>query len=255
MASIDPIQIQRLVDGELELAEIQELLSLANTQPQLWQQMATAMIEDRLWQRSLRAASDDMLTSTSNFQLSEPGRVKSRKSSAAGYGMINWFLLAASLLVAGLIGYSLPQQDDAGTGPLANLERSESAPFDQDSTTPQDNGTSLLQNHTPEDDPTGLLTPAVYQPEYHLELPENSGLLNAADVGPVDPVPLYSIKNQKQMQQYQLERVRSVPREMLLRFEQAGYHVQQEIRFISGTVNDGQQFIVPVRTVRFLPRQ
>ena len=48
MKSLDPIQLQRLVDGELELAEIQTML--ARVESQDWKTIATRYIENQIFQ-------------------------------------------------------------------------------------------------------------------------------------------------------------------------------------------------------------
>ncbi len=43
------MQLQRLVDGELDFAEIQQLMQSAESKPELWRQIASAFIENQLW--------------------------------------------------------------------------------------------------------------------------------------------------------------------------------------------------------------
>ena len=50
----DLLQMQRLVDGECDEAELRSLLLDAENQPDGWRQIATAFVEDKFWQTQFR---------------------------------------------------------------------------------------------------------------------------------------------------------------------------------------------------------
>ena len=47
------LQLQRLVDGQLDRGQVQQLLAKAQRQPELWQQIALAFVEDQIWQAEI----------------------------------------------------------------------------------------------------------------------------------------------------------------------------------------------------------
>ena len=53
------LQIQRLIDGELSRPEVQQLLRTANSQPELWRELAVAFVEDRIFASESRRFSQD----------------------------------------------------------------------------------------------------------------------------------------------------------------------------------------------------
>lgn len=93
------------------------------------------------------------------------------------------------------------------------------------------------------------------QADYHLELPEEQ-LGELASAGPVAPVPLFTVKNAEQWKRLNKQRNQSaISPEMLKQLTGSGYQMEQDINYISGRLVDGRSFVVPVRTIRFLPGQ
>jgi hypothetical protein len=93
------------------------------------------------------------------------------------------------------------------------------------------------------------------QADYHLEVPqEHLGELGSA--GPVAPVPLFTVNNVEQLKRLNQQRnTPAISPEMLKQLTGSGYQMEQDINYISGRLGDGRSFVVPVRTIRFIPGQ
>lgn len=267
MNSIDPLQLQRLVDGELELEQIQAMLQEAESKPENWRDIATSFIEDHLFTRSIAQSQQTATTLESELLATEPTQepapVVSPSSptkklpgqSDDGHSWVNWLLLAACILVAMGVGYSL-NPNTTQSMPVAGSDESNNSvePFSN----------SLASANSPNavdprnaSDPNTQITPAVFTPKYHLEVPESRGILSRENVGPISPVPLYSVQNVRQLREFQKKQFASnrISPELVKQMSEAGYHMKQDIEFISGNLNKDKKFLVPVRTIRFMPRQ
>ena len=264
MNELDPILLQRLVDGELELDQLRELLSTADSNPACWKEMATAMVEDRLWQSSVRESMSntelppDLATETLDVRPPSITTDLPKRNNGSGNGsrFTTMFWIAASIFLASVLGYMLGGYANPvnylATGPdNPGVDRSKIAGPAEDSAA----RLAQVVPQTEADTQSPQITPAVYEPDYHLELPDSGRWMNVADAGPLDPVPLYEIGNRDQLRQFQQQQNQSVSPELVQRFIDAGYDMQQEIEFISGSMEQDQRFIVPVRTIRFVPRQ
>ncbi len=265
MNELDPILLQRLVDGELDLDQLRELLSSADANPACWKEIATAMVEDRLWQSSVRESLSntelplELATETLDAKLPSITTDLPLRNGGSGNGsrFTTMFWIAASIFLASVLGYMLGGYANPvnylATGPdNPGVDRPETVG-------PTENSAARLAQVAPQTEAnpqTPQITPAVYEPDYHLELPDSGRWMNVADAGPLDPVPLYEIGNRDQLRQFQQQQQnQSVSPELVQRFIDAGYDMQQEIEFISGSMEQDQRFIVPVRTIRFVPRQ
>jgi hypothetical protein len=245
MNLIDPLQLQRLADGQLDLPAIKQLLADAQSNPQHWQMIASTMIEQQLLERSFQEdtdAPDDVMETS--FEMAPAGHLNrldsSHSSTGSGSRLWNWFAVAAGIMIAGLVGYLAGDSGDLGSA-----------------------GTNIVSSSTdlaaavvasPNSQPR---TPAVYQPDYHLEIPANSQWAKSRELSPTGRVPLYSVGNQEQLKQFRRHQkaTEEFDPEMLRRLAAAGYQIKNDVELISGDLNDGEKFIVPVRTIRLIPGQ
>lgn len=257
MKPIDPYQLQRLVDGELDPKQIQQILAEAKTTPQQWEDIAVSFVENQLWDSAFE--SDELGSMARPTESATVEKQAGSKSLEAGWepgphadGIqprpnYSWLVMAASLLVAGMMGY------------MANHIQNRNIPSSQVAGEPSTPVTepSIARNFPDEATPDPKLTPASLQPDYHLEVPQdNEYLRDVVAAGPVGPVPLYRIGNAEQLKQLNLQRgTFTLPTEIVQRLNGSGYQMQQDIDFISGRLGDGRSFVVPVRTIRFLPGQ
>jgi len=255
MKPIDPLQLQRLVDGELDQPQIQQVLAEAKAAPEQWQAIAVGFVENQIWDRAFQA--DNLVgsvTPTASAPVVEnfaAGKDPSQKTTRVHEPIhprsnYSWLVLAASLLAAATIGYMVNQIQNRNV-PSSNIAE-KTSPISE----------PLIANKSPDNNSAApQITPASLQPDYHLEVPQdNEHLRDVMAAGPVAPVPLYRIGNVEQLEQFKLQRQPSeLPPEIVQRLNGSGYQMQQDINFISGRLGDGRAFVVPVRTIRFLPGQ
>ena len=110
MQSFDPIFLQRLVDGELDRLGTRKLLELAETNPHLWREMASAFVENQFWQQ--------------DFEQLDRGDVSNRVQPVARHttevhsrlSIPNWFSLAAGILLALTTGLLIGRNTGGLTG-------------------------------------------------------------------------------------------------------------------------------------------
>ncbi len=105
----DSLQIQRLVDGECDEAELRSLLLDAENQPDGWRQIATAFVEDKFWQTQFRRTgtrNDDspaVLTGQKHDvweQTVNQPKSSAQLSRSFHPQVIRWLTMAAGLLLA-----------------------------------------------------------------------------------------------------------------------------------------------------------
>lgn len=225
MSLIEPILLQRLIDGELDVSHVQSLLKDADQEPAMWKEIATAFVEDRLWQNSF---ADDLIddqleaksvTSTSTdtaVDLPKPVMMNRRN-------LTKWLSMAAAVLIACSLGYLI------GNGDMLNSNTDQNAIAV--------GGTSV----------GAKANKASYIPDYRMQL-EQSGL-----TGLKREIPLYKSSRAKELG-LSLE-PDSISDELHRRLTRSGYGLEQNVRYFSGQMSDGQRFVVPIRRIQFTPNQ
>jgi hypothetical protein len=276
MKSIDLLQLQRLIDGESSISEIQQLLKLAGQDSGHWQTIALALMEERALQRkwleteSGGPGSTDAQTGVSSQPIkslvgtteAETSEKKWTESSPAnrtepnllnnqtvGGGSVDpkwdsghravvrkWLAVAAAIALATLIGYRWGQRQPLET--LAGIDRG---------------GFELKSSGTEDDlaaNTASRITPVQHRPDYHLELSDVAG-------GQLrGTVPLYSLESFEQWKIDDLANNNlpfSLSSEQLHDLHQQGIRVHEKLEFISGDLENGKKFLVPVRSIRFSP--
>jgi hypothetical protein len=252
MNSSDALQIQRLVDGECDEAELRSLLLDAENQPDGWRQIATAFVEDKFWQTQFRRTgtrnddSQSVLTGQEHDILEQT--VNQQKSSAQlsrsfHPQVIRWLTMAAGLLLAVSFGYLLgtdQAQPVPGVPLVANHQE-----------VPTGAGEEIASSPTP----MPKITPASLKPEYHLQLPEADNPSNGVAFD--SEIPLYYVQSREQLKQIEEpdhDRFQLAP-EVLVQLADQGFQTRQDLNFISGNLKDGRSFMIPVRTINFSPGQ
>ena len=234
MSRIEPILLQRLIDGELDVSNVQSLLKDADHEPAMWKEIATAFIEDRLWQNSFV---DDLIderpdaksvTSTSTdvaVNLSKP--VMTNR-----FNFAKWLSMAAAVLIACSLGYLI-----GNSGVLNSTIDLSTIDHSTNRNAVADGGTSV-----------GAKTnDAFYKPDYRMQL-EQPGF-----AGLDHEIPLYKSERAKELG-LSLE-PDSISDELHRRLKRSGYGLEQNVRYFSGQMSDGQQFVVPIRRIQFTPNQ
>ncbi len=259
--SIDPLLLQRLIDGQLNSASISELVDRAEQNPGLWRDIGSSFIEDRIFRDAFCDYADEpdsktaqpetgitpaLLSADTDQPTGSRDTVDSNRRNRSGAG---WPVLAATMLIAltgGLLGgrywqsqsgSSLGEVSHAGTGHSQTSDGSVQPEVDSDLDQEPATGTAD-ENYSPEQPGFTL----VNNPDYRLDLVDASGqpMLGGE-------VPLYTVQNARQMN-YRVDD-NQIPDQLLARAADRGYQCDQQIHYVSGTLADGREFIVPIRTL------
>lgn len=236
--SFDPIYLQRLIDGELDRDETRKMLEMAETQPALWREMAGAFVESQLWETGFRKLELGIEPETHKTSSLAPKRF------LPPVNRIRWLVMAAGLMVALTAGLLIGRFFDSAT--------SIAKPRITDSTNDgllaahkaaADEAPALVKNA----DPSRTLVN--YRPDYQLELEDANG-------NPVfdTEVPLYDLATAKQAG-YQIDRQPSLPPKFVENVGKRGYWLDQNVNYVSGRLDDGRMFVVPVRTINLVRGQ
>lgn len=229
-SSINQTELQKLIDGELDLAATRQLLKSAETNSAQWRQIATAFAEDRLWQKSFQQLESEV----------EPSNIDPPKPETAANAIPNRIFTSTRLpsrlaLAAGLLLA-------AGVGFFAGSDRSFKSDVDRSNMLAaaddkQDTATDALTA-------SDAITLADLSPDYELELTDAMGVGKSS-------VPLYSARRLNQLSPSQRGAfVASGPSDQdLQRWQQSGYQYRQKIDYFSGRLKDGRTFVVPVQTI------
>lgn len=236
MNSIDPIQLQRLIDGELGVQETQELLRVADSQPDKWRELATAFVEDRVWQNRF-VEMNVWVPDSSRSRSASSRETASNKNSHQSNDRISarwWLSLAACMLVTSVLGFAAGQmQNDAGSTGAELADH--------------DHGELGAANEVPQ------FTQTVYRPDYQLQLEDADGnRFTDSDI------PLYDVRHYDQKQAEQLGltlQPRTISEKVRQKMRNSGYEMKQDVQYVSGRMNDGRKFIVPVRRIEFVSAQ
>ena len=241
MKSIDPLQVQRLVDSELDDVQVQQMLTDAKETPEHWREIAIGFIENQTWSRAFR--NRDASSEFRGGHDSVVSHAKSSKTHSSQWSPnYSRLAMATSVMLAATIGYMLSQIQNRSL-PVSSIENVPpvSSPLlaEDASATSQDIRDSFA---------TG---PQLTQADYHLEVPQEH-LGDLASAGPVAPVPLFPINNVEQLNQFTNQtRTPAISPEVLRQFAGSGYQMEQDVNYISGRLGDGRSFVVPIRTIRF----
>lgn len=228
------LQLQRLVDGQLTRSQIQELLAFAESDADLWREIAAVFIEDQIWQKEI--LSDLSVDGSASEEL----RLRSKRRSVGGHPskMPFLFSVAAAALLGIWLGnvWPLGLSDDPGnlmSNPVANSQ------------TPERQNPEQLLNQPELQSPNG----GGQRP--HSQLVDNFMPAHHLSMGEAGDVPLYTLEEAKKMG-LNLE-ANHVPQETVDQFNRQGYQLQQNTRYISGRAPDGRKVLVPIRSVRLNP--
>lgn len=278
MNPINPIQLQRLIDGEISSDDLQQFSADLKQQPALSQTIAAALIEDRVWRNQFGNDSSEknQITPASEASFSNVAPTKSTEINITSENPIpnsslpksnlpksvrkprfqvrpNWLAIAASALFAAMLGYTLGQQNQTAWPTLAFNPDANPSPILSPGLNPNPSPT-VSSNPAPQP-AIPKLTPASLTADYHLELPGNS---TSSLVG---EVPLYQMRSAphwrqqfRELNQASAKNFQVTP-ELMNRLHANGFRVQQDIEFVSGNLQDGRTFVVPIRSIQFVPGQ
>ena len=249
MNSVDPLTLQRLIDGECSTDEVRSALAAVEQCPHHWQTIALALIEDRSWQRNFlnetpraQLTIDSETKSSVQFQSCPDSSIAVRSPTAPSMVRLNGLALAASALLAAMLGY-LAGQNFSTTEParefLADGGNSNSV------SQGLENQVAAVPSATPE------ITPASLKADYHLQLPDDDRSNLSGEI------PLYDVQSMEQWNQLN-QPIRNqfhMTPEMLADLKARGMRVRQDVKYLSGSLQDGRKFVVPIRSINFSPVQ
>jgi hypothetical protein len=232
-SAIDPDQLQRLIDGELSANEVRDLLERADQDPSQWRTIGCAFAEDQLFQKQFETLTGVLTETPAKDFAPNPASASVAVSQNGSTGLIQKLAIAASFAVAGLIGYLMGSDSRM---PATDLPANSNMIAHDDSA-----------NQT--------LTPVDLQPEYRMELLTPDG--EAID-GEVD---LYRYNDLHRLVGNGDSRRRVTLNDVLppsgftaearKRLSRSGYEINESTDYMSGRLQDGRQFVVPVRSIRF----
>lgn len=214
------LQIQRLIDGELTRPEIQHLLRTANSQPDLWRELAVAFVEDRIFASESRRFSRDegrilepavSPAATPPAAGGMPGSAAQATSAWRSTGL--WLAAAAIMFCAAGLGFLLGRDQGASQG---------SAPTNLVASSTGGNANNQVAANGP----------------YVFQLLDSQG-----QPIPNTAVPLLFEEDARRLGYNPAQA--AIPPEVQSQFRRAGLEVEPEVKYINGRFPGGAQFTVP----------
>jgi len=242
--SENELQLQRLVDGQLDRSQIQQLLGEAQQHPELWQQIASAFVEDQIWKAEIEdcfsATTESVVgsvaTSTATALNSAPSVAVNEIEQPVHASTQNHpqtaparFKLLFSLAAATLIGLWLGNQ-------LGNNKGNNSGAANQVVENTGTVGENSANMKTAKTVPSPGFT---FKPVQHVS------------IGDAGRIPLYTLADAQEMGMTFAEP--ELPQDLVDKYQRQGYHLKQNTSYISGHTKNGQQIVVPVRSISLNP--
>lgn len=227
----DSETLQRLVDGELDQSSVRKLIELSQDNPGSWQTIAMSFIEDQQFRKSFESFDVE----GEHAPVTVPPK---QQSSNSGLSILHLLATAAGLAAALTVGLILGGNSDA---PVKKPRRGRLT-----ASVPQPLQTLQGKNS---------VTTADFEPEYRMELMTEDG----EPVG--SEVDLYRVEAFKKLFAHNRDPDKNFSlREVLPdsgfsddarnRLSRSGYLLDENTRFVSGKLEDGRAFVVPVRSIR-----
>lgn len=229
MNSIDPVQLQRLVDGELEYSEMQMLLaSLDHQDVDNWKSIATSFIENQIFRSQFETIEPSVVAETVLHENSETNSNSYAQPSSSFAQPNRWILsLAASVLLMLAIGTLI------GTSYFGSRNKSGGVPISTDGNMIAGQGSKNRKSNNP----------AVYRMQVEDE--KGNQFIDT-------DVPFYPVADWKDVDRH---RFKEYPENIRNRVLNSGYDFQQDTRLLRGRLKDGRSFVVPIRNTKFAPFQ
>ena len=230
--NIDPLKLQRLIDGELGRPEIRSILENAQDHPEHWREMAIAFVEDQMWQAEFRQTDVD-------DEGSGDTRLVRDNGESDYWSVPQWLTIAAGLLLALGAGYLAGDRgrtDDAMArvpGQSVSEQIAENVPT-----------LSPDANNDTESFAPAMERTVAYKPNHYIRLQDQEG----RDVMDSE-IPMYDSQTARRAGlKFEAEPISEELRDYLL---QRGYQSRQDVDYFSGRLDDGRRYMVPARTINF----
>ncbi len=235
MSAIEPVEIQRLVDGELSFEQTQWLLQRAEAQPESWRLIASSFVENQIWQ------SEFFDGDSSELAVAE----KKRFSRATSFGIeaSRWISLAALVMLSATIGAVVARYTVSPTGATSNSlvvnDGSHGESISEENLGEYESPQTLVRNDGNDD---GFNKVPLYQ--FEVEDALGNSVVDSQ-------VPLYSGRHNG-IENWLKDLERS---DHAIPAPRSGYRMDRNIRYFRGRMNDGRDLIIPVRNYRYAPGQ
>ncbi len=257
---LDELTLQRLVDGELSHQQIRRLLAEVEfgDDASNWKKIALAFSENQMFEAAFSLEEESARSADGLFPVGEASGVLERPKvpniEKVTYPNTWWVsALAVSLLLAIAAAYQFSSfWSQVGDGQLVQAPSAEDRPA------------VLVEPKAIESfDRTTL---ASYEPDHQLEAKDigtasighHNSSIPLYDVGRLNPEQLANLQgDDRAAREAMFSRVlpRSLSPELVQQLQQSGGMVDQNLEFISGRLDDGRPYLIPYRTIRFLPGQ
>lgn len=212
MSAERDLSIQRLVDGQLNRDQTRQLLQTAQTQPELWREIAVAYVEDQIFASQSRQFAHQEL-GVPRKALPRAAR-RSWSPAASRWGV--HLSTAAMLLVAIGLGFL--------------LGRNELMP-------PAGRSASDSPNRMAQSPPSSSTSP------YVLQLVDNQGV-------PI-PEAAYPVFTEEEAQRLGYRRKPlEIPPSLQNQFRKAGWELEPETKIVEYELDDGRRLALPLRNIK-----
>ena len=219
----DPDRLQRLVDGELTVEEVREgLQSLENGSPQ-WRSIACAFVEDQMFRKEL----GDYVAQSDPIASNQPQRAA--MSPRVSRSILSSLAIAAGVLLMGSLGY-LVGSKGAVNQMAHNEERIAEKPTEE------------------------VAHPVDLRPEYRMQLLTVDGESLGSEVDLYEYEDLNRLVGNELSEPLTVEKMlppSGLSADFRQRLSRSGYDVNESTNYMSGRLDDGRAFLVPVRSIRF----
>ncbi len=229
----DSKTLQLLVDGELDQSAVRRIVNLAEDQPEQWRTIAMTFIEDQQFRQSFASFDRDRQRATQALPqpVTTGTAVTPRTSSRLPFTILQLLATAAAIAVAVTLGFMLGDKNQ----PLV------SQPVQKDSP-------SMIAST-----PKAPVTQAEFGPEYRMELVNVDGEPVGSEVELYRLEDLQRITGQQIGESFSLSQVlpnSGFTQRARDRLSRSGYLIDEDTRYVSGQLDDGRSFVVPVRSYR-----
>lgn len=224
--SNDDILFDRLVDGEMSLAERRALIRSLDSRPDGWRKCALAFLESQTWQNDVRAMTATPTTSIASANAKKSSAPTLPEKRISMRTAAQWFAVAAGLLIAFRMGNL---QHNSTTNPVVNVGVPANSQIAGVQSLPQSAATTAVK-------PGDAL---------NLWVRDDSGQVRRVRVPLVDANALDPALG--------LQFQTGVPDDVRNRLQNQGLTVQSKRRFAPMWLDNGRQMIVPVEDTKIVP--
>lgn len=260
---LDELTLQRLVDSELSHEQVRQLLAQAEFSDDStnWKKIALAFTENQLFERAFEQ-SDSAQTVGDVSAIGESSmvveRIERSKIDDASHPNSWWATaLAVSLLLTTAVLYQI-----SNTSPKVGNDLASHSP-----STVDPSAVVVEPNVEPKPiESFDRMTLASYEPDHQLRaadidsatIGKHGSSIPLYDIGRLNPEQLANLRGDDRAARaamFAQVLPKSFSPKVVQQLQQSGGMIDQNLEFISGRLDDGRSYVIPYRTIRFLPGQ